>query len=109
MGRRILGTERRRWQRLPLAIPIFVRGVDERGKEFLDFANTLNISGGGALLAIRRYLPRSSQVALEIPSAPLPHLAAQAHAVQRLQARVTRVIHSERCHLSGLRFSRPLV
>ena len=29
------GAERRKWTRLPLAIPVFVRSRDEKGKEFL--------------------------------------------------------------------------
>ena len=64
--------ERRKFQRLPLSIPVFVRGIDEAGKEFLEFATALNISAGGVLLATRRSLPKSASVALEIPVAPLP-------------------------------------
>jgi len=64
--------ERRRFDRLPLAVPLFVRGVDEVGNEFLEFANALNISAAGVLLAVRRTLPRFSRVSLEIPSAPWP-------------------------------------
>src|SRR2546422_9690697 len=64
-------TERRKWIRLPLAIPMFVRSRDEKGKEFLEFATALNVSAGGALVAVRRSLPLSAQVSLEIPSAPL--------------------------------------
>jgi len=102
-------SNRRRWQRLPLAVPVFARGVDERGNEFLEFTTALNISAGGALLASRRYLPRSSRVSLEIPSAPLPGLAVQLHFVRSLRARVVRVTHSDRFHLWGLQFSRPLL
>jgi len=42
--------ERRSWPRLPLAIPVFVRSRDEKGKEFLEFATALNVSAGGALI-----------------------------------------------------------
>src|SRR6516165_10932079 len=63
-------SERRKWARLPLAIPVFVRSRDEKGKEFLEFATSLNVSAGGALVAVRRSLPLSAQVSLEIPSAP---------------------------------------
>ena len=54
-----------------LAIPVFVRSRDDKGKEFLEFATALNIGGGGALIALRRALPQSARVLLEIPSAPL--------------------------------------
>ncbi len=30
--------EKRRWQRLPVPVPMFIRGLDEQGKEFLDFS-----------------------------------------------------------------------
>ena len=46
--------ERRKWTRLPLAIPVFVRSRDEKGKEFLEFATALNVSAGGMLVAMRR-------------------------------------------------------
>jgi len=104
---RYRGTERRRWDRLPVAVPFFVRGADDRGKEFIEFATALNISAGGALLAMRRYLPRSSRISLEIPCAPLPQNVARS-VVRTLRARVVRVTHSEPLHLWALQFTRPL-
>ncbi len=101
-------SERRRWERLPIAIPVFVRGVDDRGKKFLEFTSALNISAGGALLAVRRYLKQSSQVSVEIPSAPLPQLGVAPHFVRSAQAQVIRVTHSDHGHLWALKFSRPL-
>ena len=68
-------TERRKWARLPLAIPVFVRSRDEKGKEFLEFATALNVSAGGMLVAVRRSLPPVAQIRLEIPSAPLAAVA----------------------------------
>src|SRR5579875_3603842 len=62
--------ERRRSQRLSIAIPVFARALDSQGREFLEFTTTLNISAGGALLALRRYLPPESTISLEIPTAP---------------------------------------
>ena len=69
------GNERRKWARLPLAIPVFVRSRDGKGKEFLEFATALNVSAGGMLVAIRRVLPAIAQIQLEIPSAPVAALA----------------------------------
>jgi hypothetical protein len=103
--RTVPGTERRRWQRLPLPVPMFLRGVDERGKEFLEFSTALNISAGGALLATRRYLPRSSKISVQIPPPPFPRQQFKARSVK---ARVVQVRNSERYHLCGLVFSRPL-
>jgi hypothetical protein len=101
--------ERRKWTRLPLAIPVFVRSRDEKGKEFLEFATALNISAGGALVAVRRSLPPTAQVILEIPSAPLAAIAALPKAARTLRARTLRIAHAEGYHLLGLKFSRPLL
>jgi len=69
----------------------------------------MNISAGGALLATRRYLPVSSRISLEIPTAPLPHAGIGSDFVRSLQARLVTVTHSEQCYLCGLKFSRPLI
>ena len=80
--------ERRKHQRLPLSIPVFVRGVDENGKEFLEFATALNISAGGILLATRRSLPKSAGLSLEIPVAPLPADAFSNQSVRSLESQI---------------------
>jgi len=111
VGTRVMtkqGSERRKHQRLPLSIPVFVRGVDQDGKEFLEFATALNISAGGVLLATRRSLPRSSSLSLEIPVAPLPTGSVSPNSVRSFKARLVRITHGERCHLLGLKFTRPL-
>jgi hypothetical protein len=101
--------ERRRYPRLPLAIPVFVRSQVETNKEFLEFATALNVSAGGMLVAVRRSIPSSAQVLLEIPSAPLAALAALPRVARNLRARVLRMEHGEGYNLVGLKFSRPLV
>jgi len=109
LKRRNPETENRKWPRLPLAIPIFVRSRDEDGKELLEFATALNISAGGALVAVRRALPLSAQVLLEIPSAPLVSGNSFPKASRSLRARAVRVTYVDGYHLLGLKFSRPLV
>ena len=109
MIRRRPEKERRKWTPLPLAIPVFVRSRDEKGKEFLEFATALNISAGGALVAVRRSLPKAAQVLLEIPSAPLAATANLPRAARALRARAVRIHHAEGYHLLGLKFSRPLL
>ena len=101
--------ERRKWPRLAIAIPVFVRSRDEKGKELLEFATALNISAGGALVAVRRSLPLSAQVLLEIPSAPLAVANSLPKAARNLRARTLRVTHADGYHLVGLKFSRPLL
>jgi len=102
-------TEERSWPRLPLAIPVFVRSRDDKGKEFLEFATSLNISAGGALVAVRRALPLSTQVLLEIPSAPLMANSSLPKASRTLRARTVRVTHAEGYTLLGLKFLHPVV
>jgi hypothetical protein len=101
--------ERRKNERVPLAVPVFVRGRDSEGKEFLEFATALNVSAGGALLATRRFLAPFSAIGLEVPSAPLPRTRALPRAVRRLRARLLRVAVVDGYQLWGLKFSSPLV
>lgn len=108
MQRRRRLKERRRSQRLPLAIPIFAKGADDRGQDFLEFTSTLNISATGALVAMRRYLPPSSKVLLEIPAAPLPRVSVPPQFVRTLQANLVRVIFAHPSYLWALRFHQPL-
>src|SRR5256885_12300854 len=83
--------ERRRWARLSLAIPVFVRGINAQGTEFLEFCTLLNESAGGALLAIRIPLRRRSRISLQMPSAPILRNVKLRQTMRRLRARVVRV------------------
>jgi len=91
---------------LPLAIPVFVRTRDGKGKEFLEFATALNVSAGGMLIAVRRILSAGAQLRLEIPSAPV---AALPSASRTLIAKALRTTPAEGYYLLGLKFSRPLL
>ena len=102
-------TERRKWSRLPLAIPVFVRSRDREGKEFLEFATALNVSAGGMLVAVRRMFPTVSHIQLEIPSAPVAAVALLPRASRDLRAKVMRMTPAEGCYLLGLKFTRPLL
>jgi len=104
-----LGGERRKWARLPLAIPVFVRSRDGKGKEFLEFATALNVSAGGMLVAMRRALPAIAQIRLEIPSAPVAALALLPRASRNLRAKALRTTPADGYYLLGLKFSRPLL
>jgi hypothetical protein len=101
--------ERRAWRRLPLPVPLFVRSRDRNGKEFLEFASALNISAGGALLAIHAALRPAAQVSLEIPSAPLPPSISVRKNSRNLRAKVVHVTHADGFNLIGLRFLQPLL
>lgn len=108
LSRKKLPPERRRWQRLPLAIPVFIRCQDENGKDILEFATALNVSAGGMLVAVRRMLPDVEQYSLEVPISPVPETNLPPQSARALQARLVRVVHDQNCHLMGLKFSRAL-
>src|SRR5216684_8032222 len=101
--------ERRHWARLSLAIPVFVRGINGQGREFLEFSTMLNESAGGVLLAMRKPLRLWSRASLEIPSSQILKSEKLRRAVRKLRARVIRITHVEGWHLCGLQFARPLV
>jgi c-di-GMP-binding flagellar brake protein YcgR len=109
MNGKVPEPERRQWPRLPLAIPVFVRSRSEADKEFLEFATALNVSAGGMLVAVRRSIPSTAKVSLEIPSAPLAALADLPTVTRSLRAKVLRMQHGEGYNLVGLKFSRPLI
>ncbi len=100
--------ERRRSERLPLAIPVFARGLDPQGKEFLEFTTTINVSAGGALLLMRRSLPTGSKVFLEIPAAPLPRVTSPPKLTRTLQGEIARVTPSDPSYLWAIRFDQPV-
>jgi hypothetical protein len=61
------------------------------------------------LVAVRRSIPSTAQVLLEIPSAPLAALASLPRVARSLRAKVLRMQHGEGYNLVGMKFSRPLV
>jgi hypothetical protein len=101
--------ERRAWSRLPLPIPLFVRSRDSKGKDLLEFATALNVSAGGALVAMHGALRPMTQVSLEIPSAPLPTSAPVRKNSRNLRAKVVRVSHGDGYNLVGVKFDQPLL
>jgi hypothetical protein len=100
---------RRRWERLPIALPVFVRGLDERGNEFLDFATAVNINAGGMLLLSRRPMRAGMELTLEIPTPTSSYHPPDWQTKTALPARVLYMAHSEGCHLCGVEFHSPLV
>lgn len=109
MSQKRVRGERRRWERLPLAIPVFVRSRDDKGNDYLEFATALNVSAGGMLVAVRRVLAPLATISLEIPSAPLAALAPLPRSSRNLRAKALRMTHAEGYHLLGLKFLRPLL
>lgn len=98
----------RKWARLQLAIPVFVRTRDENNSDLLEFATAINISAGGALIAVRRSLPKATSISLEIPSAPVGPTDGAPVSSRMIRAKTVWVSHLNDYHLMGLKFARPL-
>ncbi len=86
---RLTPAERRRSQRIHVQIPMFVRGVDAAGVEFIDLTKTLDISSTGAYLASPRLLRSDQILNLTIPAPPSPSSTFPAE-TPPIQARVRR-------------------
>jgi hypothetical protein len=100
--------EERKWARLQLAIPVFIRSRDGNGRDSLEFATAINISPGGALVVVRRSLPQSALVSLEIPSAPIGPARGFKPPTRIMLAKAVWVSHLDDYHLLGVKFARPL-
>lgn len=100
--------DQRKWPRLKLAIPVFIRTRGGDGKDSLEFATAINISPGGALVVARRSLTKSAWVSLEIPSAPITAVPGMPRSSRTMRAKAVWINHLDDYHLLGLKFARPL-
>jgi len=107
VSRSLLKKDERKWPRLQLAIPVFVRARDGNGKDSLEFATAINISPGGALVVLRRSLPQSALISLEIPSAPIGPTGLKTSS-RVIRGKAVWITHFDDYHLLGLKFDRPL-
>ena len=60
--------ERREYYRLPIRVPIFIKGIDKNGDEFVELTHTINVSASGACLITRRELAYSADLLVSIPA-----------------------------------------
>ena len=60
--------ERREYYRLPIRVPIFIKGIDKNGEEFVELTHTVNVSATGACLVTRRDLANSAYLLVSIPA-----------------------------------------
>jgi len=104
---RLTPAERRRSPRIHVQIPMFVRGVDAAGAEFLDLTKTLDISSTGAYLASPRLLRADQLLNLTIPAPPSPSSTLPAE-TPPIQARVRRHRLAGGIHLLGVEFLKAL-
>ena len=100
--------ERRRFRRINLQIPLFIRGKDSHGEQFLELAKTLDISGLGACIASPRGLAVADYVTLTIPAPSITSSALVPNGMPPIQARVRRQQEMGDVFLLGVEFLKPL-
>lgn len=105
---RLDSAERRRSPRIRLQIPIFMRGVDSTGAEFLELSKSLDISATGAFLACTRLLRDGQSVSLTVPAPSPSSSPGMPPETPPITGRVRRQQTSGNVHLLGVEFLRPL-
>ncbi|MGB0035636.1 MAG: PilZ domain-containing protein [Candidatus Acidiferrales bacterium] len=108
LGMTPLYDERRRFQRIHLQVPLFIRGKDTYGEQFLELAKTLDISAIGAFLTSPRPLAVNEVVTLTIPAPSITSSALVPAGMPPIQARVKRQQEAGDVHLVGVEFLKPI-
>jgi len=101
-------SESRRSPRLRIQVPVFLRGSDSSGAEFIELTKTLNISAGGACITSVHLLRPDQTVHLTIP-APSPASSSLIPSeTPPIVAKVRRLDFVGDIRLFGLEFLHPL-
>ena len=108
VGQRLDYSTPRRSPRIKLQVPVFVRGADSSGAEFIELTKTLNISSTGACIASAHILRPDQVVYLTIP-APSPSPSSMVPSeTPPIAAKVLRQDSAGEIRLFGLEFLRAL-
>jgi hypothetical protein len=100
--------DRRRFQRIRLQVPLFIRGKDAYGEQFLELAKSLDISAIGAFVTCPRPLAINEFVTLTIPAPSITSSALVPAGMPPIQARVKRKQEAGDLHLIGVEFLKPI-
>jgi PilZ domain len=108
-GEGLDAVQRRQFPRIRLQLPVFLRGLDTSGVEFIELTKTLNISATGACIASTHYLRPNQVVSITVP-APSPHSSSSVVPNQTppISAKILRQSVAGDIRLFGLEFLRPL-
>ena len=94
--------------RIRIQIPVFLRGIDALGVEFIELTKTLNISSSGACIASGHLLQAEQVIQLTIPT-PSPSTSGLVpNETPPISARVLRQESVGDLRLFGLEFLHPL-
>jgi hypothetical protein len=98
--------ERRRERRVPVHLPMLVRGIDRAGKRFEERTSSENLCRGGAAFATQYALILGSRLEISIPISPL---AGEADAEFSTHGRIVHVApgKSSRELIVGVEFTGP--
>lgn len=85
--------DRREYYRLPIRVPVFIKGIDRSGDEFFELTHTVNVSASGACLITRRDLAYSADLLVSIPAPVISDVGPEDHDF-RFPAKVVRLENS---------------
>ena len=100
--------ERRKFQRIRLQVPLFIRAREAGGKRFVEMGKTLNISANGALLTSPRMLPLEDIITLTIPAPSITSSGLIPSGMPPIQARVIRQQAAGDVYLVSVEFLAPI-
>jgi len=60
--------DRRSHYRLPIRVPIFLKGIDKNGSEYFELTHTVNVSATGACFFSKRSLEITADLLVSIPA-----------------------------------------
>jgi len=103
-----LEDDRRRYQRIQLQVPLFIRGRDGQGEQFMELAKTLDISALGAFLASPRPLAMGGFITLTIPAPSITSSGLVPAGMAPIQAKVRRQQEAGDVYLIGVEFLKPI-
>jgi len=98
----------RRSPRIRLQVPVFVRGTDASGSQFIELTKTLDISAFGACITCQHVLRANQRIHLTIPAPSLVSPSFVPSETPPILARVLRQNMVGDAQLFGLEFLHPL-
>ena len=100
--------QQRQSSRIRIQIPIFLRGTDAMGVEFIELSKTLNISSTGACIACSHLLQMEQLIQMTIPTPSSSTSGLVPYETAPISARVRRQESAGDLRLFGLEFLQPL-
>ena len=107
-GQHLDQSQRRRTPRIRLQVPVFLRGSDASGVEFIELTKTLNIGSAGACITSTHILRIDQVVHLTVPAPSPASSSLVPNETPPIAAKILRQDVVGDMRLFGLEFLRPL-